>query len=116
MELELVAYRLVSGYWAFDHEHNDTVGELLLNGTELAIDEYFHRANGREAEPADRIGIKMSTGRLDAPDTVLDFISTDDFGTIYSDSSTGRQVWLCPWLQGYFGEKPKRIEAKVFAV
>jgi len=116
MELEIVAYRLASGYWAFDHEHNDTVGELLLNGTELAIDEYFMRTNGRPVQTQDRIGIKMTTGSLDSPDTVLDFISTDDFGTIYSDSSTGRRVWLCPWLQGYFGDKPIRIEAKVFAV
>ena len=116
MELEIVAYKLSSGYWAFDHEHNDTVGELLLNGTEVAIDEYFLRQNRRAAQPNDQIGIKMSTGNLDAADTVLDFISTDDFGTIYSDGATGKRVWLCPWLQGYFGEKPRRIEAKVFSV
>jgi hypothetical protein len=113
MELDITAYRLPSGYWAFDHPHNDTVGELLLNGTELAIDEYYRRLNGREAQVRDEIGIHLTTSALEDADSVLDFMSTDDFGTVYFDSSTSRRVWLCPWLQGYFGEKPQRIYAKV---
>ena len=113
MELDIIAYRLNSGYWAFDHPHNDTVGELLLNGTELAIDEYFERVNGRAAQPQDRIGIRLTTAPFEDPDTVLSFISTDDFGTVYFDKATQRRVWLCPWLQGYFGEKPRTIYAKV---
>jgi len=26
------------------------------------------------------------------------------------------QVWLCPWLQGYFGEVPERIYIGCFSV
>lgn len=113
MRLDIVAYRLQNGYWAFDHPHNETIGELLLNGTEIAIDEYFARLNGRDPQPKDEIGIHLNTEPIGDADTVLDFISTDDHGTVYFDQATRRRVWLCPWLQGYFGEKPEKIYAKV---
>lgn len=116
MELDIIAYRLINGLWAFDHPHNDTVGELLLNGTEKAIDKYFKQVNGRDAQPNDRIGIHLSTLPCENPDTVLDQVSTDSGGTVYFDQATQMLVWLCPWLQGYFGEKPQRIFAKVAGV
>ena len=41
MKLSLTAYKLSDGLWAFDHEHQNTIQELLCNGTEKVIDEYF---------------------------------------------------------------------------
>ena len=113
MELKLTAYRLGSGIWAFDHPHNDTIGEPLVNGTELAIDEYYERVNGRKPQEGDQIGIHLSTSEIEGADSVLEFLSTDSAGTLYMDHGTGKIVWLCPWLQGYFGLKPKKMYAKV---
>jgi len=38
MELTVVAIKREDCLYHFDHPHNDTVEELLLNGTEEAID------------------------------------------------------------------------------
>jgi hypothetical protein len=42
MDLDIVAYRLPDGLWAFDYEPNETVEELLCNGTEKVIDSYYY--------------------------------------------------------------------------
>ena len=50
MKLFLTTYKLSDGLWAFDHDHQNTVEELLCNGTEKVIDEYFKMDMNRPAK------------------------------------------------------------------
>ena len=113
MELTIVAYKLENGMWAFDHPHNDTVQELLLNGTEEAIDEHFYFATGRHAVEKDQMEIILNTEEPTDYDTLLVKEVGDEEGTTYTDTTLCVPVWLCNWLQGYFGEVPEEIFVKV---
>jgi hypothetical protein len=116
MKLSLTAYKLSDGLWAFDHEHQNTIQELLCNGTEKVIDEYFEIDMNRPAKVGDQIYITLDTEEFDDCDTVLNFQSTNDQGTVYLDTLIYEFVWLCPWLQGYFGKKPENLYAMIEAV
>ena len=113
MELTVLAYKLPDGLWAFDHPHNNTVQELLCNGTEEAIDEHFYFETGRHAVTKDQMEIILNTEEPDDYDTLLVKEVGDEEGTTYTDTTLCCPVWLCPWLQGYFGEVPEEIFIKV---
>jgi hypothetical protein len=113
MELTVLAYKLSDGMWAFDHPHNDTVHELLLNGTEEAIDEHFYFESGRYPVEKDQMEIILNTEEPADYDTLLVKEVGDEEGTTYTDTTLCVPVWLCPWLQGYFGEVPEEIFVKV---
>jgi hypothetical protein len=113
MELTIVAYKLEDGLWAFDHPHNDTVQELLMNGTEEAIDEHFYFKNLRHAVEKDQMEIILNTEEPADYDTLLVKEVGDEEGTTYTDTTLCVPVWLCNWLQGYFGEVPEEIFVKV---
>ena len=113
MELTIVAYKLEDGLWAFDHPHNNTVQELLLNGTEEAIDEHFYFKNLRHAVEKDQMEIILNTEEPTDYDTLLVKEVSDEEGTTYTDTTLCAPVWLCNWLQGYFGEVPEEIFVKV---
>ena len=113
MELTIVAYKLEDGLWAFDHPHNDTVQELLLNGTEEAIDEHFYFGTGRHAVEKDQMEIILNTEEPTDYDTLLVKEVGDEEGTTYTDTTLCAPVWLCNWLLGYFGEVPEEIFVKV---
>jgi hypothetical protein len=113
MELTVLAYKLEDGLWAFDHPHNDTVQELLMNGTEEAIDEHFYFETGRQAVEKDQMEIILNTEEPDDYDTLLVKEVGDEEGTTYTDTTLCIPVWLCPWLQGYFGFVPEELYVKV---
>jgi hypothetical protein len=113
MELTVLAYKLPDGLWAFDHPHNNTVQELLLNGTEEAIDEHFYFESGRYPVEKDQMEIILNTEEPADYDTLLVKEVSDEEGTTYTDTTLCVPVWLCPWLQGYFGEVPEEIFVKV---
>jgi hypothetical protein len=113
MELTIVAYKLEDGLWAFDHPHNNTVQELLMNGTEEAIDEHFYFESGRYPVEKDQMELILNTEEPADYDTLLVKEVGDEEGTTYTDTTLCTPVWLCPWLQGYFGEVPEEIFIKV---
>ena len=113
MELTIVAYKLEDGLWAFDHPHNNTVQELLLNGTEEAIDEHFYFGTGRHAVEKDQMEIILNTEEPADYDTLLVKEVSDADGTTYMDTTLCIPVWLCPWLEGYFGYRPDEIYIKL---
>jgi hypothetical protein len=116
MDLDIVAYKLPDGLWAFDHSHGNTVEELLCNGTEKVIDTHYYFLTGNNAVEGDQMRIYLTTEEpedIDDIDTVLTFQDTDEEGTTYLDETMCTNVWLCPWLQGYFGEVPETIYIKV---
>jgi hypothetical protein len=102
--------------WVFDHDHLNTVNEPLCNGTELVIDQYFEIFMKRKPIPNDLIQITVNTEDFEDSDTILSFQSTNDNGTVYLDMVLFEEVWLCPWLQSYFGYKPSDLYVKLTPV
>jgi hypothetical protein len=84
-----------------------------MNGTEEAIDEHFYFESGRHAVEKDQMEIILNTEEPADYDTLLVKEVSDDEGTTYTDTTLCCPVWLCPWLQGYFGVVPEEIFIKV---
>lgn len=116
MDLNILAYKTEVGDWVFDHEYMNTVGEPLCNGTELVMDEYFKLNMKRVPVLGDQMLVQVDTEDFDDSDTVLSFKSTNDLGTTYLDMVLFEEVWLCPWLQSYFGYKPSELYVKLIPV
>ena len=116
MSLQIIAYKTESGHWEFDHDHLNTVGEPLCNGTELVMDDYFEIDMKRKSVSGDQMHIIVDTEDFEDSDTVLSFQSTNDSGTVYLDMVLFEEVWLCPWLQSYFGYKPSELYVKLTPV
>jgi hypothetical protein len=115
MNLSIIAYKNYN-CWIFDHKHQNTVNEPLCNGTELVLDEYFRIGMNRDPKPNDKMEVFVSTEDFEGSDTVLSFQSTNDLGTTYLDMVLFEEVWLCPWLQSYFGYKPSELYVKLIPV
>lgn len=118
MELTVIAIKREDGLYHFDHPHNDTVEELLMNGTEKVIDTHYYFLTGRNSNPGDQIKIYLTTEELPESeyDTELTFVESDENGSVYLDETICDYVWLCPWLQDYFGEIPNNLYVKVDVV
>lgn len=115
MELNFIAIKKDS-VWVFDHEHQDTIEEPLCNGTELVLDEYFEIDMNRSPKRGDKLEIVVNTESFDHYDTELQLQKTDDEGSVYLDTELYEKVWLCPWLQSYFGYVPEKLYVKIDAV
>ncbi len=115
MQLNFTAIKKDS-IWVFDHEHQNTVEEPLCNGTELVLNEYFEIDMSRSAKEGDQLEIIANTEPFDQYDTELQLQKTDDAGSVYLDTELYEEVWLCPWLQSYFGNVPEKLYVKIDAV
>ena len=115
MQLTLTAIKK-ENIWVFDHEHQDTVEEPLCNGTELVLNEYYEIDMNKKAQRGDKLEIVVDTEAFDGYDTELKLQSTNDNGSTYLDTELFEEVWLCPWLQGYFGHVPESLFVKIDAV
>lgn len=104
-----ITARKTESCWVFDHEHQNTIDEALCNGTELAIDWYYQGIEGKTPIVGDQLGFYLSTEKFKEATTQINLIESNDVGSTYKDSFSGMTIWLCPWLQGYFGEVPERI-------
>lgn len=116
MNIQFIAKKTQSDIWVFNHDHLNTVNEPLCNGTELVLDEYFRIDMKRDPKPDDQMYILVSTEDFEESDTVLTFQSTNSEGTVYLDMVLFETVWLCPWLQSYFGHKPNELYVKLSPV
>jgi hypothetical protein len=112
MRLVVQPYKTAQGIWEFDHDHNNTVGEGLLNGTEDVIDVYYQNLTGKAPIPGNQMQFTLDTEPFSEATTFLTLQRTDQNGSVYTDRQTEMEVWLCPWLQGYFGEVPHTIYIK----
>jgi len=115
MQLSLIAVKK-KNIWVFDHEHQNTIEEPLCNGTELVMNEYFEIDMKRQAKDGDQLKIIVSTESFDNYDTELKLQETDENGSVYFDAELYEELWLCPWLQGYFGYIPQSLFVKIDAI
>ena len=112
-ELTVVSIKREDNLYHFNHSHHDTVEELLMNGTEEAIDEHCYFKTGKYPIEGDEVEISLFLEEPDDYDTLLVKEVSDEDGTTYTDTTLCIPVWLCPWLQGYFGEVPDEIYIKI---
>lgn len=108
MNLYIIA-RKNSSCWEFDHEHLNTVSELLCNGTEKVIDWYYKMLHKKYPLVGDQLGFYLSTIKFDDAITKVNLLESHESGSTYSDDLSGMNVWLCPWLQSYFKTVPERL-------
>ena len=116
MDLTVVAIKREDCLYHFNHPHQDTLEELLCNGTEKVIDTYFYFLTGRAAVPGNEIEIYLTTEEpenVDDYDTSLKFMCADSEGSTYYYEVTCEEVWFCPWLQGYFENIPDNLYIKL---
>jgi hypothetical protein len=112
-ELTVVAIKREDNLYHFNHPHNDTVEELLMNGTEEAIDEHCYFATAKHPMDGDEVEISLYLEEPEDYDTLLLKEMSDEDGTTYTDTTLCIPVWLCNWNQGYFGFIPEEIYVKV---
>ena len=115
MKIEFTAVKQ-NNIWVFDHIHHNTIKEPLCNGTEMVLDEYFEIDMNRPAVFQDKLNIIASTELFDKYDAELQLQETNEEGSVYLDTTLYEQVWLCPWLQSYFGFVPPILYVKLDAV
>ena len=113
MKLTVIAVKRIDGLYHFNHSHQNTVEEILCNGTEEAIDEHCYFITHKYPAVGDEVKISLFLEEPDDYDTLLVKEVSDEEGTTYTDTTLCAPVWLCPWLQGYFGEVPEEIFIKV---
>ena len=109
MKLKITAYKTEYDIWAFDHEHQNTIAEALCNGTETVIDWYYELLSGMKPVSGDKIDFYLDTESFGCEITEIKLIETDQSGSYYMDKLSSMKLWLCPWLQGYFGSVPEKI-------
>ena len=115
MKIEFTAVKQ-NNIWVFDHIHHNTIKEPLCNGTEMVLNEYFEIDMNRPALSQDKLNIIASTELFDKYDAELQLQETNEEGSAYLDTTLYEQVWLCPWLQSYFGFVPPVLYVRLDAV
>ena len=115
MKIEFTAVKQ-NNIWVFDHIHHNTIKEPLCNGTEMVLNEYFEIDMNRPALSQDKLNIIASTELFDKYDAELQLQETNEEGSVYLDTTLYEQVWLCPWLQSYFGFVPPVLYVRLDAV
>jgi len=61
----------------------------------------------------DKVQISLYLNEPDCYDSMIIKKSSDLGGTTYTDTALDQPIWLCPWLQGYFGFVPKKMYIKI---
>lgn len=115
MKIEFTAVKQ-NNIWVFDHIHHNTIKEPLCNGTEIVLNEYFEIDMNRPALSQDKLNIIASTELFDKYDAELQLQETNEEGSVYLDTTLYEKVWLCPWLQSYFGFVPPVLYVRLDAV
>ena len=115
MKIEFTAVKQ-NNIWVLDHIHHNTIKEPLCNGTEIVLNEYFEIDMNRPAVSQDKLNIIASTELFDKYDAELQLQETNEEGSAYLDTTLYEKVWLCPWLQSYFGFVPPVLYVRLDAV
>ena len=115
-EWTLRCYRLSSGHWAFSMPRYLVFDELLMGGTEHAVDHFYRALHGHEPVAGSRVVLTVSTEELANQTTTLKLIGADPDWTgshDYWDTVAGIRCWLCPMLPMLFGMAPEALNVRV---
>ena len=109
---ELDCYRDESGYWFFDLEDYGVHAEAFINGTQKALD--WHYAYVSQLIPDKHSKMKLTVSiRKQNPTDVPLFLKGEDplykGAHNYFDPVSGKNIWLCPFVQILFGYAPELL-------
>jgi hypothetical protein len=122
----------VSDTWQIDLQYNEkqkvwyfnlpqylTFNEWLCNGTEVVVSYYYKKLTGKFPDKNSKMSMVVSSKQLQEFTTKVTFLYDDPYNTdssVYLDSQSypdlTTDVWLCPYLQLLFGEKPEKLWLK----
>ena len=95
--------RRADGLWQFSIPEFMTTNELLLGGTERALD--YHYSAISEVLPDEYSSMEVTISRIHThnPTTVLTKLCSDPNdpkATYYRDNTSEIQCWICGWMSG----------------
>ena len=115
-EWTFIATRVSDAAWSIDVPEMETYGELLVSGTNEALDEHYLEIVGVDAVDGDQLVITCSTKAIPNSTTAFHLLrkdSTWDGAGYYQDAVLGSEAWLCPFPLALWGYQPKDIYIKL---
>ena len=109
-------YRVSDAAWALDLPEANTYQELLVCGTNVALDDHYADIHGEDAEIGDEMMLTCSTRPFNDNTTVLHKLRPDptwEGSAFYQEAIFGHEIWLCPFLAVLWGKAPKEIYLKL---
>lgn len=114
-QLELM-YNDKQKVWYFNLPQYLTFNEWLCNGTEVVVSYYYEKLTGKFPDKNSKMKMLVSSKQLEKFTTKVSYLYDDPYSTessVYLDSQSfpdlEADVWLCPYLQLLFGEKPETL-------
>lgn len=98
--------------WTFSLPQFLTYEESLCNGTELVMDKWFEELTGEEPKVGSKMSVTVSSKPLENYTTLIEFKEVDVHwmdSSLYRDTKLNMSIWLCPYLQVLFKERPKKM-------
>ena len=115
-EWTFTATRVSDLAWSIDVPEAGTYGELLVGGTNAALDSHFKDLNERPAVDGDTALLTVSRSPLEELTTFFSKIRPDptwEGSNFYTDGVLHQECWLCPFVQVLWGEAPETIYISV---
>ncbi len=115
-EWSFTATRVSDAAWSIDVPEAGTYGELLVGGTNFALDEHFLELNQEEAINGAQVTLTVSIKPMD--DLTTTFIKQADDkmwegSATYTDMVLGINCWLCPFTTVLWQHTPQVIYIRI---
>lgn len=108
----LTIYKNSNGTWGFNIPYLLTFNEMLLGGTELALDWWYHHLTGEWATTGAKLKMKASAEPFEGYKAKAWFEyddPTNQAASFYYEPTSEHLMWLCPYLPWLFGSKPENL-------
>ena len=110
------ATRVSNAAWSIDVPEAGTYGELLVGGTNVALDQHFYEINGEDAVDGDEVTLTVSIKPMAQQTTT--FVKTEDDklwpgSATYKEQTLNLLCWLCPFTTIFRGHIPVTIHIDV---
>lgn len=107
-----IVTRVSDHAWSLDLPEAETYGELLVSGTNKALDVHYQDMHGVDAKDGDQLLLTCSNEELNICSTILSKRSDDpvwEGSATYLDLVFNIECWLCPFTTILWGEAPPII-------
>lgn len=107
-----IVTRVSDSAWSLDLPAAETYGELLVDGTNVALDEHYEDIVGTAAVDGDTLLLTCSISPLPYTTTVLERIRNDETwkgSAFYQEAIFGNECFLCPFTTVLWGQIPQTI-------
>lgn len=111
-EWTFTATRESDAAWSIDVPEANTYGELLVGGTNKALDDHFLNMQMAPAVDGDSFEVTVSRKPLENLTTFFSKIRPDPLwegSNFYTDGVLHMECWLCPFTTVLWGEAPETI-------